>query len=241
MGDFGDFEPNVFENLPQDPEQAFLMLEDRFRLECEQKVDKAHPEASVNVFHVDYIAQVIATITELGLQAEFANRVPSIEDVDYNTYLNFSKDVKHYRTMLLIRHGRRVQGYSVSFDPATKVKVQHHIKQLRDTFEKLEVEQDKREALFNKLNDLQKEVDRERTRFDAFAALAVEAAGVIGDVVEKTQVLKILDGIARVMWGSKKEEEMKQLPAPTTPKRIEPPRRPKSTPKKGDMDDEIPF
>jgi hypothetical protein len=143
--------------------------------------------------------------------------------------------------MLEIRHGRRMQGYSVRFDAATKVRVQHHIEQLRGIFEKLEVEQDKREALFNRLNELQKEVDRERTRFDAYAALAVEVAGVIGDAVEKSKVLDVLNAIAKVIWGSKKEEETKRLPAPSTPKRIEAPRVPTPSVRKGDMDDEIPF
>jgi hypothetical protein len=36
-----------------------------------------------------------------------------------NTYLNFSKDVRHYRTMLEIRHGRRLQ--STFFDPQSTV------------------------------------------------------------------------------------------------------------------------
>ena len=97
--------------------------------------------------------------------------------------------------------------------------------------------------LFGKLNELQSEVDRERTRFDAFAALAIEAGGVVGDVVEKSNILKLLDSIAKVFWGSKKEEETKRLPAPTPPKRLEPPRAPasKPAPRKGDLDDEIPF
>jgi hypothetical protein len=191
---------------------------------------------------VDYIAQVIGAIAALGLQAQFNDRVPLIEDVDYNTYLNFSKDVKHYRTVLLIRHGRRVQGYSVQFDATTKLKVQHHIQQLRDIFDKLEVEQVKRDTLFNKLNELQSEVDRDRTRFDAFAALAVEADGVMGESIEKSKVLDVRNAIARVIWGTKKEQETKRLPPPTPQKRIEPPRAPKPAPKKkGDMDDEIPF
>ncbi len=247
MSDFGRSNPNVFENLPQDPEDAFLVLEEHFREECDEQISRAHQDENLNIYHINYIAQVIAAINELGLQAQFADRVPVIQDVDYTTYINFSKDVKHYRTTLLIRRGRRVQGYSVRFDPATKAKVQHHIEQLRGIFEQLEVEQEKREALFNKLNALQQEVDRERTRFDAFAALAIETAGVVGDVVEKTQLLKILDSIARVMWGAKTEEETRCLPAPTLPKRIEAPKRTKtipaqrSAPNKDDTEDEIPF
>jgi len=238
MSDFGAFEPNVYENLPEDPEQAFLLLEEKYRTECNEGVKKAHQDENLNVYFVDYIAQVIGTITELGLQAKFDDRVPQIENVDYQTYLNFSKDVKHYRTMLLIRHGRRIQGYSVQFDAATKVKVKHHIDQLRDIFEKLEVEQDKRDALRNTVNALQEEIDRERTRFDVYAALAVEAAGFVGESVEKSKVLDVLNAIARVIWGTKREHETKRLLAPT---RIEPPRAPRPAPKKGDMDDEIPF
>jgi hypothetical protein len=242
MSDFGTLEPNIYENLPEDPEQAFLLLEEKYRAECEDGVRRAHQEENLNVYFVDYIAQVIGTITELGLEAKFDNRVPQIENVDYQTYLNFSKDVKHYRTMLLIRHGRRVQGYSVQFDAATKVKVKHHIDQLRDIFGKLEIEQDKRDALRSKLNALQEEVDRDRTRFDVYAALAVEAAGVVGESVEKSKVLDVLNAIARVIWGTKKDQETKGLPAPTPPKRIEPPRPSKSAAKgRGDTEDEIPF
>jgi hypothetical protein len=52
----------------------------------------------------------------------------------------------------------------------------------------------------------------------------------------------LLNTIARVIWGTKKEEETKRLPAPTPPRRLEPPRpvAPKLQ-KRGDMDDEIPF
>ena len=236
---------NIYENLPSDPEQAFLALEDKFRAELDLITKTAHPEQDLTVERVDYIAQVIGAITALGLEHQFGDRVPQVEDISYNTYLNFSKDVKHYRTILLVKHGRRVQGYSVQFDPPTKLKVQHHIEQLREIFQKLEVEEDKREALFNRLNELQQEVDRNRTRFDAFAALAIEAGGVVGEVIEKSKILKLLDGIAHVFWDSK-EEEIKRLPPPTPTKRLEPPKAPtpaagRPASKKRDPDDDIPF
>jgi hypothetical protein len=225
---------NLYENLPEDPEQAFLILEKHFRDECADRVAKAHENENVHVYYVDYIAQVLAAITELGVAAEFDQRVPVIASVDYDTYLNFSKDVKHYRTILEIRHGRRVQGYSVRFDETTKEKVRHHLKQLRGIFDKLEVDESKREVLFEKLNELEQEVDRDRTRFDRFADLAIETAGVIGEAAERSKVLNVLDAIARVFWGAKTEEK-KRLPPPVPPKRIAPP------PKRDDMNDEIPF
>jgi hypothetical protein len=244
MSDFAEPERDIFENLPEDPEEAFLLLEEKFRNECESAIAASHQDESVNVYYVDYIAQVIAAISELGLQAQFDDRIPQIEDVNYQTYINFSKDVKHYRTMLLIRRGKRTQGYSVRFDTATRSKVQHHIEQLRTIFDKLEIELDRREALFDKLNGLQKEVDRDRTRFDVYAALAVEAAGVVGDSVDKSKILEVLNAIARVMWGTKKDQDTKRLPPPNPPKRLEAPRRPQipRSPKgRNEDDEEIPF
>jgi hypothetical protein len=44
MNDFGEFEPNVYENLPEDPEQAFLLLEEKFRAELDAITKAAHPE-----------------------------------------------------------------------------------------------------------------------------------------------------------------------------------------------------
>lgn len=229
-----------YENLPDDPELAFLQLEAHFRLACETKIKNAHQEERVDVFYVDYIAEVLAAITELGLQAEFHDRVPKIEDVDYNTYLNFNKDVKHYRTMLEIRHRRRTQGYSVRFDAAAKSKIKHHLDQVRGIFEKLEVDEKKKEDLFACLNDLQNEVDRDRTHFDRLAALTIAAAGVSGQAIEKSKILDLLDKVAQVFssaWGN----EPKRLTS-TPPKQIEPPKAPVASKKpRSDFDDEIPF
>lgn len=106
----------------------------------------------------------------------------------------------------------------------------------------LEVEQKKREALFSKLNDLQEEIDRDRSRFDTYAALAIETAGVLGETVDKSRVLALLDAIARVFWGAKSERETKRIPPPTLPKRLEPPSAPGGLKRKVDgLDDDIPF
>ncbi len=44
----------------------------------------------------------------------------------------------------------------------------------------LEVEERKKNALYARMDDLQNEIDRDRTRFDAVASLSIAAAGVLG-------------------------------------------------------------
>jgi hypothetical protein len=192
------------------------------------------------------MAQVLAAIDALELQANFRSQVPSIEEVDFNTYLNFNKDVEHYCTVLRVRNSRRAQGYSVRFDAVAKEKVNHHLTQLRDIFNKLEMEGKKKESLLFKLEDLQREIDSSRTRFDRFAALAIEASTLTGDVVEKSKVLEIFDSIARVFWGAQTDRQ-KQLPSPQAPKQIPGPKRfpapshSESKTSPNSMDDDIPF
>ncbi|MCK1391623.1 hypothetical protein [Bradyrhizobium sp. 1] len=222
-----------FWDLPENPEEAFLVLEDRYRRECEDAVSKAGEHDILSVYYTDYIAQVLGAAEELEIvEAAFNDEVPRIENVDFSTYQFFSKRVKHYVTRLQIRHGRRIQGHSVRFDLSAKTKVHHLLAQVRDIFLKLEVEEKKRESLLTKLNILEKEVDLNRTRYDAYAALVIEVAEVTGKAVERSKILDLLDAVARV-FGTSKNDDRPQLPAPKTPKRIEH--------KRSDMDDDIPF
>jgi hypothetical protein len=236
MGDFG---PDPFDDLPDDPEEAFLILEEHFREECDVRLKEASQDERTDVIHVAYISQVLAAISALGLEAEFKSEVPSIENVSYNTYLDFNKDVMHYRTVLRIRKSQRRQGYSVQFDDNAKRKVHHHLDQVLEIFNKLEVEDCKRERLISRLSDLQAEVNQPRTRFDRFAALSIEVSSVVGDMIDKTKVLDLLDAVARVFWGAQTERQ-KRLPQPKQ-SRIEPP-KPKIDPTKpSDIDDDNPF
>lgn len=211
-----------YPELPLDAEEAFLTLEDGYRRECEAAVSKSGEHDNVTVYYTDYIAQVLGAAEELGLvEAAFETEVPKIENVDFHTYQNFSKRVKHYRTRLEIRHARRIQGHSVSFDAATKAKVHHLLRQVHDIFTKLEVDEKKREALLAKLAALDAEVDRNRTRFESYAALAIEVADVAGEVIIRSKIPELLDSLARLFGAAKRDEEIRQLPAPSSPKRIE--------------------
>jgi hypothetical protein len=237
MSDFG-FEKDPYSDLPDDPEEAFLVLEAHFRDECDHTLRMLDRDERTDIVHVDYMAKVLGAINALGLESNFKSEVPSIDDVNYSTYLNFNKDVTHYRTVLKIRRSQREQGYSVQFDETAKSKIHHHLAQVLEIFNKLEVEETKREKLVSRLNDLQSEVNLKRTRFDRLAALSIEVASVAGEVVEKSKVLEILGAVHRVFWGAQTEKQ-KRLPPPESPKRIEPP-RPKIE-KKSSMDDDIPF
>ncbi|MET4804425.1 hypothetical protein [Bradyrhizobium sp. LB11.1] len=109
MNDFGN-DQDPYEDLPEEPEEAFLKLEAHFRRVCGQQLAAVIQDDRVEVFYLDYIVQVQAAIAALGLGGEFKTEVPSIENVSFNAYLDFNKDVTHYITMLRIRWSQRGGG-----------------------------------------------------------------------------------------------------------------------------------
>jgi len=229
-------EDQLYENLPADPELAFIYLEKYYRAECDENIVQFNrAEEPAHSAYFTYLTKTNAAIAELGLESQISFHLPNAQDINYDTYQNLLSNINTYLTKLKIRHGRRVQGYSVRYDAVTKMKIRHHLSQVRGIVDNLEVDQKKKEALFLKISALEQEVDRDGTRFDTYAALVIEVAGVLGDAADKLEpVRKIMDSMSRLIWGSKNEEEAKQLPSPPERKQIEPPHSDDSL---GDMND----
>lgn len=246
-------ENDPYDDLPDDPEQAFLKLEAHFRGGCERAVYEAGENERTDVYYVSYIARVLAAIQELGLQTAFQRSVPSIKDVDYHTYLDFSKDVEHYTTMLKIRNSRRSKGLSVRFDAATKSAIRHLLEQIKQVVDSAELDDRKREALYARIRDLEHEVNRDRTSFGVFGALVIEACGIVGEAANKMKpAISMIERIGKAFSQAKSQEEASAaLPPPA--KRIEPPKSDEVSPpelgraaakKRGcadDLDADIPF
>jgi len=237
VASFQDFD--IFENLPEDPELAFLVLDDLFRLECAQELHQSQQD--FKFCYVDYIAKVIAAIKELGLEGAFSGRVPDIKQVDYDTYTNFGKEVKYYRTRLKIRHGRRGPVRTVSLDTPTKAKLRGQTQQLRGIFNKFQGDAAKRDRLLHILHEFDNEVGFMRTTFEAYATLAIETAGIIGEANIRPKALEALNIIARTIWNFRKDQEQKGLAVPEA-RRIELPNLARLAQQfDDDPRDEIPF
>jgi hypothetical protein len=240
-------------NLPDDPELAFVHLEKKFREEMNANLERADNSQSNSLTaaaYTQYINHTIAIAKELGLEILQEWQT----DFSENTYYRqqqFVADVDHYLIRIQIRHTRRTKGYSVAFDHPTKAKIRHHLSQIKDTVDRLEIPQTKKEALYAKIGALESEVDRDRTRFDVYSALLLEAATTTGKAARKLKpLMKLLQPIT-VLFANAKEDENTQLrlPPPETLKRLEPPQlklaapEPEPEPRTpiNDLDDDIPF
>jgi hypothetical protein len=239
---------SLYEDLPDDAEAAFLTLEQRFRADRDKKTGSFDPDQYFPADHyLEYMRRTASAAQELGLSFYDQLTIPAVANLNWQSYRLFQSELDHYLTSLQIRRARRDSRYVVKLGTKTRSVLNHHIMQIREIILRLEVEDWKREALLDRLNDLQSEVDRDRFRYQILAAFTIEAAGVLGEAADRMEpVRQFIDSISGLIWGTKHAEQTKSLPAPPPRKQIPPPpkssaRKPEPRLTRDEMDDEIPF
>ncbi len=240
---------SLYEDLPEEEEAAFLILEQRFRADRDKKTDPFDPDQYFPADHyMEYMRRTASAAQELGLGFHTELTVPAVANLNWDSYRLFQSELDHYITSLQIRRARRDSRYVVRLDAKTRSVLNHHIAQIREIIQQLEVDDWKREALLDRLNDLQAEVDRDRFRYQILAAFTIEAAGVLGQAAQHMNpVRKFIESVSGLIWGSKHADQTKSLPAPAPRKQIPPPQKsaeprgPQPPFARSEMDAEIPF
>ena len=127
----------------------------------------------------------------------------------------------------------------IVLDATTRETIHSLINAIRDKLNALSLPENKRESLFTKLNAFAAEVDRNRTRTEAFYAFAVETARTAREV--KAELQPIQQTIDRVFdWIEKAKRLADAFPPWAERKKIEGPTKRLPRPQQ-ELDDEIPF
>lgn len=239
-----------YPDLAEDQDRAFRQLEKKFRGEMTEALNSLGEREGADMYYLSYINRTVAAAKTLGIETFKDWEIPSHQKSLWHEYQEFNTAIEHYLVQVQIIHSRRVRGYSVQLDAPTKSKIRHYLEKIREIVDRLEIPLPKKEALTARITALSDEVDRDRTRFDAYAGLALEVAATGGEIAQKLNPLrKFLDSIAGLLGYAKQAEDARpSLPAPHERKRLTPPRKerlPSSEqrrqPRLPDLDDEIPF
>jgi hypothetical protein len=159
--------------------------------------------------------------------------------------------VTYWITQLEVRHAKRLRPIStiVSITPEVRLQMHAYLSKIREHILVLNIPEKKKEALLYKLNSLSDEIDRERTKAEAYTAFALEIASATGQVAKELNPVKDLADSFVKLLGKAKEmaEGVRRLPAPTLPKRIEGPNKGAQSSENletnfsSDVNDDIPF
>jgi hypothetical protein len=140
----------------------------------------------------------------------------------------------------LLRYGAR--NNTVALDAATKKKISHWLRKMRDLVQQADVSPEKKDRLFVLIDNLQAEVDRDRTPVHALGEIFLTVCTYAGEGAKKLQPVAdlIQDVCTSLGLAKEREDTQRRLPKRKEPKQIEPPKKEKN-PFDKDLDDECPF
>jgi hypothetical protein len=230
---------SVYKNLSGDDEMAFLAIESEYRKTLNNRLDNADRDAAWSEYYVDYINGVMAAATALNIKALAQYVAPSQSSISYENFRDFRLFVETIVVQTNIRCARKLKGTVIELDKAAKERILINLKGLRDAINNLDVTELKRQAIEKRLNKFEEEINSGKTLLETFGFITVWVGGIMGEAAIKAEpVRKFADSIANLLdKATDYTYAILSLPAPSTPKQLEPPKKPKSP----DIDEDIPF
>ena len=197
--------------------------------------------------HLSFMNVVLASAKRFEVEPFVSMEVPNRKQFDMRDYEQFKFDLDHYVTQLVLDNSLRSKADTVAILPKTKDTIRGYINGLRECIEKGNMDRKKREALLQRLDALEAELEKRRVSMVTIARIAYHLWAVPGSMWASYDVAnKLLSSMMHNVAEAKEEEDaQKQLPAAEPPKALSPPRKPQANlfggSSFGDIDDEVPF
>ena len=232
---------NKYLNLPDDPEMAFAQLQQREYSTLEQ----IWADDSDRGWYYErrYVDTLIAfdEVHDLGILTAYRNPPTGTNDFA-EFFQDFRRQAEVASQKIMIEAARRLKTGAqevVVLEAPARDAIHKLIGAIREKLNELSLPEGKREALFNKLNAFAAEVDRNRTRTEAFLAFVVELGRAGKDVGEALKPIQ--ETIDRVLDFVEKAKKLRDaLPPWAERRKVEGPRKRLPSPEQ-ELDDDIPF
>jgi hypothetical protein len=242
VSDNDDYSNNEYLDLPDDPEEGFAALQRRKYKELEE-LRETNRGGSGWHYERRYVDTLVAfdEVHDLEILTAYRNS-PTSDKAFGDFFQDFRRHAEITSQKIMMEAARRVKVGAqqiVVLDATARQTIHALINAIREKLNELTLPEKKRESLFNKLNSFAAEVDRNRTRPEAFFAFAVEFARAGREVNAELNPLQ--QTIDRVFdWLERSKKLWDALPSWNERKKIEGP--PKRLPQPlNDVDDDIPF
>jgi hypothetical protein len=219
--------------LPEDPNLAFLAIEERARERVARQLAESEDSHFDDSIRRNYIITVVAAADALEIHDLHGASVPRVGDETLIQFQQLVNDVAGFAVRVRIQSARRARKFSVALDQPTKRKLRHLLKQIREVVDKLEVSDQKRERLYCRVAELEEEVNRNRTRLEVVASLAISISETSGKVAKNLEPLwKWVHPLLGLIGKAQEREEVPSVPQlPSPPRQIEAPKWVPASPK----------
>jgi chorismate mutase len=231
------------DNLPEDPERAFVAFENLLSTRMKQ-LDEQNRNSSE--WHArEYLNHIGAFVDEYELDVEFPRAAPWDTD-EFWPYFNDAKsNIDYSATRYRLRaHRGAITGVvdRVYLSEDYRAEIHGHLDRIRKIVNSVEIEQRLRDNIFKYVNLLATEVDRSVSRLTALINASLEITDVVGQGAENLEpAVKIMERVHKIFGRARKENENRELPPPEKQPLLTGPQRTEQPKADTELDDEIPF
>jgi len=199
-----------------------------------------------------FVNVVVSAAKRYGIDEISSWHVPLVDKFGDIDYRQFQADIDHFITQLAIENSLRNQKESVTIPQQSKEKIRDYVRALRQCVENSQMSDVKRDALLERINEFERELDKQRLTLLALTRLVISVATVPGALWASYEISNrlVLNVIQIVGEAKDLDDQSRAALALTTEKmKLSPPRpfeqKGLSTFTQGSglggMDDDIPF
>ena len=187
--------------------------------------DQAQWEEREELRH-SFINVVIAAAKKFQIEPFYAQAVPRLADFKRNSnFPDFQADLDHYMTQMMLDSSSRNKRDSVAIPPKAKDKIRDYVRALRECIENEKMDTGKRAALLEKLDELERELEKRRLSLLAITHLTLYLLAVPGALWSSADVAaKLVTSIMQIVAESKASEQESLLLQPPETRALSPPR-----------------
>lgn len=235
------------DGLGDNAEEAFVVFEERLRAglrnaqEKDERLFTDHDGHYLGSFAPQryYVSSIMAFLDEYDLDI---GKISDISKVDNSFFLSqfndFFSSINYARTRFKLRKekiGSGQIGTPIVIDSDYKAEIYKNLNTIRKIVNSNVQDENKKDAIYKKIANLQSEVDRDRTTIDAFFARATDLSRTISECAENLD--PAIQRLERIMSAfGKGTKQIPRLPNKESQKLLP------SVEKRAEfVDDEIPF
>lgn len=225
------------DDLPDDPELAFVEFDNR--LFKAVQLDNNRADWSVER---RYVWRIKAYCDEFKIGLDFR---PPQSDADFRDwYTSFLDEISYHKTRITIRKQKEDRAGATTIlklNEGFRQEIYKRLDQVRAYIEASGLNDRKKDAIYAKIAALRSEVDRSKTRLDAFLSIQLDVTAAIGQSADNLEpVVNLLNAITKVFSRAKTANEQEILGKPDEQPRLEGP-KPRTESSSADPDEAIPF
>lgn len=225
-------------NLPDDDLLAFAAYEKRIRATTR---DAGQFE---NGWHLErqYVTHLLAFVNVTNLNLDLDSNPPGDDGTFDRWFHEFTHVVDRIVLEVRLRHARSLKRdvvTAVYLSDDYRSEIHKLIGRIRKIVNQADLGDVKKDAIYDKIAKLQSEIDRSRTRFDAFLSRFLDLTNVVGEGAENLEpAVKLLGRLTEVIGRAKSAHDAGKLPSPEETRKLP---RPESDQQPDSETDDLPF